>query len=116
MKMAKASEQDVEAALEVLRLLEAASRGWYLDDLQGSPPEFDPDNVKHLRTLHDRLMACMDKAPGGLARVVWGFRTVLANDVVDPDADVLELHPRIKAALNQAAPPPPASAAPPTTV
>ncbi|WP_143811007.1 hypothetical protein [Paraburkholderia piptadeniae] len=34
--------------------------------------------------------------------MAFGFTTLMSNDVVDPDLDHLELHPRIKAALDAA--------------
>lgn len=111
MKMAKASREDMDAANEIAGILDNVSSGYYpsSDDAPDSDPTFFDENDRaHLRFLYDRLTSCMERAPGGLFRVTGGFHTIMHNDVVNPDDDVLELHPRIVAALAAAQPPAPA--------
>ena len=99
MKMAKASEQDIDAAGDAMSLLNCISSGYYPssagDDCEDS--FFDEDNPKHLRKFYDLMYATVDKAPGWPGRVIGGMCYVILfdkNQIVDPDADVLELHPR----------------------
>lgn len=104
MKMAKADEKDINAAIKLAAILDDVDRGYYMhpeseDDDSDEPTFFDKDDLDHLRAFHDRVMACMKAAPGGLFRVVWGFDTIMHNDICDPNADTLELHPRIVQAL-----------------
>lgn len=106
MKMAKASEKDMEAAAVIMGILTDLDSGYFprLPDPDAEPDEneptfFDEDDEEHLRILHDRLKAALDLAPGCLGRVIGGFHTLMHNDIVDPDEDCLALHPRIVAAL-----------------
>lgn len=104
MKLAKADENDLRAALAITGVLDDIAKGEYPRDvqigdkgIQGSGEGwFDEDDPDHLRALYDRLKLCMDAAPGGLFRVTFGMATVMdpKNAIVDPDADHLALHPR----------------------
>lgn len=106
MKLAKADENDLHAALAITGVLDDIAKGEYPRDvqigdkgIQGSGEGwFDEDDPAHLRALYDRLKFCMDAAPGGLFRVTFGMATVLdpKNAIVDPDADHLALHPRFE--------------------
>jgi hypothetical protein len=105
-KMAKASEKDIDAAGELMRILNdisgghyPAKDGEYTDDI---PTFFDPDDPKHLRHFYDMVDATLDKSPGYPGRVIGGMCYVILydkNEIVDPAADTLELHPRLKKAL-----------------
>jgi len=103
MKMAKASKQDIDAAVDLAGVLGNVDKGYYPaapdSDDPDEPTFFDADDPEHLRAFYDRVKGCLDAAPGGLFRVVWGSHTLLRNDLVDPDLDHLELHPRITEAL-----------------
>lgn len=108
MKMAKASEHDMEAAAVLAGLLTDVDSGYFprLPDPDAAPDEnapiwFDPDDAEHLRIFYDRIKQVLDRSPGCLGRVIFGFHTLMHNDVVDPDDDCLALHPRIVAALAQ---------------
>lgn len=78
LKMAKASRQDIEAAMELVQLLDALEDG----DFSGS----DTEAIERIRALRER---------GSLMRVVWGLSVLLnpANAFVNPDSDVIEHHP-----------------------
>lgn len=107
MKMAKADTKDLDAATLLCsmlcdvfedRELPRSTDGEFHDEDAG---RFDADDRHHLRVLYDRIKHCMDAAPGGLRRVIWGMHTVLfaENEIVNPAADTLELLPRLVKAL-----------------
>lgn len=95
MKMSKASEQDMNSALTLCTLLNQVEDGYYPGTEDDGNLFFDPDNYTHLRVFYDQAMACLRAAPGGIVRVVAGMHTILHNEILDPDADTLELHPRL---------------------
>lgn len=103
MKMAKASERDIDAAGAAMSVLNDISSGYYpARDEEGDPPLFfDEDDPAHLRLFYDLMKKSLDDAPGWPGRVIGGMCFVIlydANRIVDPDADTLELHPRFKEA------------------
>ena len=97
MKMAKASEADMEMAIKVCSALEAIDRRFFPEGSEGSndPDDFDLDDDEHcgrvLRHIHELLQA------GSIGRVIWGMYVLLdpVNEFIDPDADTLEPHPDI---------------------
>lgn len=105
MRMAKASSKDIEAAGELMALLNDISSGYYPirnDDPEDTPNYFDEDDPEHLRMFYQRVSELLDKAPGFQSRIIGGMCYVILydkNEIVDPTADTLELHPRIKKAL-----------------
>lgn len=103
MKLAKASPEEVDALLNLMRVLNTADGEnmpckpdgtW--DD--GEDDYFDPSDRDHLRIFYDRVMACFADHPGGLTRTIGGYHLAMTNDVFDPDADSYEWHPDIQAA------------------
>lgn len=99
MKMAKASEKDIDAAGDAMSVLHDIGSGYYPrrdgDDCEDT--FFDADDRNHLRRFYDLMANTLDKAPGWPGRVIGGMCYVIMfgrNKIVDPDADVLELHPR----------------------
>ncbi|MFM0351253.1 hypothetical protein [Paraburkholderia sp. RL17-347-BIC-D] len=103
MKMAKASKQDIDAAVELVGVLGDIDKGYHpatpnAEDAD-EPTFFDEDDPEHLRVFYDRMKECLDSALGGMFRVVWGFSMIMSNDMVDPDLDYLAFHPRIVQAL-----------------
>lgn len=108
MRMAKASQDDMDAALDLAGILEDVGNGYFprrpsrMDGADDDDPTlFDEDDPEHLRAFYDRVRYCLDAAPGGVFRVVYGMATILdpRNEVVDQAVDHLELHPKITAAL-----------------
>jgi hypothetical protein len=106
MKMAKASERDIDAAGELMRILNDISGGHYpakdSEYTEYIPTFFDPDDYDHLRHFYDMVDATLDKAPGYPGRVIGGMCYVILydkNEIVDPEADTLELHPKLIKAL-----------------
>jgi hypothetical protein len=108
MKMAKATKEDMDAAMLLLGILEDVDSGRYPRRVDGTEPSedlhdddcepghFRPDQEDHLRAFYDRVMHCVRVRPSGISRVIWGFDTIMFNNILDPDKKTLELHPRFK--------------------
>lgn len=115
MKMAKADARDLRAANAVAGILEDIGKGYYprrvvetpdgIDFVQDSdddhPTFFDPDDEDHRAALIESLLLC--EKSGSLFRVTFGMQVLLdpRNEIVDPDADTLEAHPRFKLAMEE---------------
>ncbi len=97
MKMAKASEADLEAAIKIASALEAIDRGLMpegFDTDDGEREDFDIDSGRDCRNVIRYILDLMDN--GSIGRVVWGMAVILdpANEVIDPDASAIEHHPK----------------------
>lgn len=101
MKIAKPSERDLEAALDLMVILNQIDAGYGLDASDDASAFFDEDDVDHLKMLYSQIKECLDKAPGFANRVIGGMHTIMHNDIVDPNDDALSLHPRIVEALSK---------------
>lgn len=106
MKIAKADAKDLDALLNLMRVLNACDDDGFPCKPDGTWEEeeqgihwFDPEDTDHLRKFYDRVMGCIAETPGALTRAVSGFHLAMTNDVFDPDADVYEWHPTLKAAV-----------------
>lgn len=109
MKMARASEADMECALEVSRILEDLEKGYMPSADEDEGIEwFDQDNGEQCKRALGKLLEASRR--GSIFRVTFGMTVLLdpRNELMDPDADTLEKHPKIIAAL--AAPPQPVAA------
>lgn len=100
MKMAKATDRDIETAFELMRILNAVDDGYYPggdddEDAEDDPTFFDDDDKAHLTMFYERVRACMIKSPGFMGRVVGGMHTIMHNNILDPNDDCLALHPRL---------------------
>lgn len=101
-KMAKASQSDIAAAIELYQFLEAMRDGRPAADAveefdyegYGDLIERGADDAEYLLRAHER---------GGLFRVAWGLQVLLdpANEVVDPNQPHLELHPKHEQAAKE---------------
>lgn len=104
-RMAKATDADMDAAYDMANLLSELGKGYYPrrngDD--DAPTFFDSDDREHLEYLHQRILEIEDR--GSLFRVVGGMSTLLhaPNQIVDPDSDCIELHPKLRRALKVSA-------------
>lgn len=98
-RMAKASERDMDAGYDLMHVLSDLDRGYYpeLPDERkpDAPTFFDEDDHAHLQHLHSVLKKIIDRAPGFMVRVMGGMSCLLnpANAVIDPEADTIEFHP-----------------------
>lgn len=106
MKMAKATQKDIDAAGEAMALLNDISSGHY-PARQGDEcidTFFDPDEFDHLRKFYELMNATLDKSAGWPGRVIGGMCYVVMydkNEIVDPASDTLEIHPRFAKVAQQ---------------
>lgn len=109
MKMAKPSARDIEAAeelLQILQLIDARFGGPWANPeagdslselLQDGEEEFDCDNTTHLQTLYNNLARLLRTTPAFYGRVISGMCHVIMydkNQIIDPESDCIDLHPR----------------------
>lgn len=99
MKMAKASQDDLDMALDLIGVLDDIRKGYF-------PHRFDPESesIEWLYTqdsqqydkLIDRLRRLLSR--GSIGRVIMGMAVVCdpSNECIDPDADTIEHHPKRK--------------------
>lgn len=94
MKMAKANENDLSAALEMCRALEALEDGYLPAEMTA-----DDDGVayyadEHAEKVVEHLVSISKRA--SLFRVCFGMAVLLdpRNELVDPEAGTLEAHPK----------------------
>ena len=94
MKMAKANENDLNAALEICRALESLEDGYLPSEMTE-----DDDSVayyadEHAEKVVEHLIAISKRA--SLFRVCFGMTVLLdpQNELVDPEAGTLEAHPK----------------------
>jgi hypothetical protein len=101
MLLARATAADVEAGLRVTRILEDLEKRQFPDpDLTSENTEwFDDDDADQCQRVVRMLLAAVQGV--NLFRVTFGMGVVLdpRNELLDPDADTLEKHPKIVAAL-----------------
>lgn len=118
MKLANTSEQDMDTALHIggilndlddynrpfgtasIRTLESIDNPDAEEEPENDLADFDATDARHCRLFVQRLLKLLDRSPGCLNRVLWGFSTARSNDVFDKDSDHLKLHPRLEAALH----------------
>lgn len=109
MKMAKPSARDIEAAeelMQVLQLIDARFGGPWANPeagedlntlLEDGTENFDSDNITHLQTLYNNLARLLRNAPNFHGRVISGMCHVIMyekNQILDPASDCIDLHPR----------------------
>lgn len=95
-RMAKADKEDLDAAYQIMNLLDSMSRGYYPSSEEGTPMFFDSEDVDHLHFLHQRIIEIAENS-SGVSRVV-GAAGILLNEengLIDPAEDCIELHPSI---------------------
>lgn len=102
MKMAKASTEDIEMALDLASALEDIERNQLPAKICGED-DFewvDTDDARQYARLIEFLQTTL--ARGSLFRVVFGMAVLCdpKNKLIDPDADTLEHHPESFAAVD----------------
>lgn len=101
MKMAKASKEDLDMAMDLCGAIDALTNYWPTmpealstcdDDAMGAE-HFDRDDDKQCGKVLRHLLEIADR--GSLMRVVFGAAVMLdpRNKLVDPNADTIEHHP-----------------------
>ena len=99
-RLAKASQADLDAAYRIMSLLDCMDDGYYPSNEEGSPTFFDSDDWEHLQFLHQQIIEIAEHS-GGICRVI-GAAGILLNEqngLIDPDDDCIELHPDLKAMI-----------------
>lgn len=102
-KMARASERDMDCAIKLASAIDELDRGHMPDDPERSDLDqyegFDRHESRDCVSALNRLLDIASQ--GSISRVVWGLCVLLnpKNKVVDPECDHIDLHPRIKKAL-----------------
>lgn len=100
MKMAKASPEDLDMAMDLVNVLEDIERGFFPTKLQ-SDEDAESERVEWIDTAdrqqYERLFLGLKSLlnKGSIYRVIWGMAVVCdpANECIDPDADCIEHHP-----------------------
>lgn len=91
MKMAKASDKDLDKAIAFLNACESV-----LDnDEFPEGHEKEGQGINDCSTAVDLLNEQFQSAYSSLNRVIWGYYTLISpsNKLINPDSSVLELHP-----------------------
>ena len=94
--MAKANENDLNAALELCRALESLEDGYLPHEMdEGSDELVAYYADEHAEKVVDYLVSISKRA--SLFRVCFGMTVMLApeNELVDPNAETLEAHPKL---------------------
>ena len=104
MKMAKASEADLNMAMKMANYLDSIERGQMPDDLSEDSDSIewlDERDTDQYAKLLDGLRDILKR--GSIHRVIWGMAVVCdpANKCLDPDADTIEHHPDLVKAAEQ---------------
>lgn len=100
MKMAKASPEDLDMAMDLANVLDDIERGLFPTKLQ-SDKDAESERVEWIDTAdrqqYERLFFGLKWLlnRGSISRVIWGMAVVCdpANECIDPDADTIEHHP-----------------------
>lgn len=104
MLAAKACEDDLQCADQIVFTMEAIERGYLPDEMcvqEIGEPFSVEDSVQCQRVVRHLLDIASN---GSIGRVVMGVRQLLdpRSEVVAPDTDILALHPRLAQALEHA--------------
>lgn len=97
MKMAKASPEDLDMALDLISVLDDIERGYFPHRFSDPDVEssewIDTEDHEQYDRLIDNLRRLLNR--GSIGRVIMGMAVVCdpANECIDPDADCIEHHP-----------------------
>lgn len=103
-RMARATDKDMEVGYELMALLNDMDRGYYPvrrgDNEDDMPTLFDSDDREHLEYLHQRICEIADKS-GSFGRLMGALSIFLnpKNDIVDFADDCIELSPSLKESI-----------------
>jgi hypothetical protein len=121
MQLANATQQDTDTALAIggmlndlddcnstfrhcsIRTLESIDDPDAEEEPENPLEDFDPDDGEHCKILVQRLLHLLNRSPGCLNRVLWGYSSIRGNNLIDLDSDHLTFHPDIVAAKKKAA-------------
>ncbi|GEM_PF-3474042 len=97
MKMARASEQDLEVAQQTASFIESLQKEWVPEAMGSDGDFFDIEDAEQCQEVLRKLLEI--NGCGSIFRVTFGMLVLLdpANKLLDPDAETLECHPDINA-------------------
>lgn len=113
LRITKASDDDMMWGLTLMNVIEAVANNEMPPELAkeaGALGErYDSKDREHNRALVLYLQTMHHARPGALTRILFGLSALTnpENQIIDPDAEFIALHPRIKQALDRATAPPP---------
>ncbi len=99
MNIAKASERDINMALDLCSILESIERGSMpvsaTENGDDEDAEFDRDNHDDCRVVLNLIIDTL--RAGSIGRVIWGMAALVnpESKLLDPDADILKPHPSL---------------------
>jgi len=106
MKMAKATEADLEMANDLSRIIENIEAGHCPTQAMKDPESEDiewlhSDDSNQMQRLINAIRETSRR--GSIFRVTFGMSVVCdpVNELLDPDSDVLEIHPKLKKNANR---------------
>ncbi|MDZ7920661.1 hypothetical protein [Rhodoferax sp.] len=111
MKMAKASTADLDMAMELSNFLDDLDRGYLPAQAQSEDAKasdsiacLDADDGSQCSRVVAELRKILNK--GSISRVIFGMAVVCdpRNELLDPDVDTLEVHPKFAKLLAAKAP------------
>lgn len=99
MNIAKASERDINMAIDLCGILESLEKGFMpvevTENGDNEDAGFDRDNPDDCRVA---LNLIIDKLrAGSIGRVIWGMAALVdpGSTMLDPDADIIKPHPSL---------------------
>lgn len=113
LRITKASDDDMMWALTLMNVIEAVANNEMPPELAKEAGElgerYDSKDREHNRALVLYLQTMHHARPGALTRILFGLSALTnpENQIIDPDAEFIALHPKIKQALERAAAPQP---------
>lgn len=99
MRMAVASKADRDAAMTVATVMDSIEKGFMPADMDSPEDQFDVEDPFQCHAAIKFMLEATKNA--SLFRVAFGMDTILSpkNEVIDPDADHLCMHPKWTQAL-----------------
>lgn len=99
MNIGKASERDINMAIELCGMLESVEKGFMSVEAiktgDDEDNEFDRDNPDDCRAVLNLIIDTL--SAGSIGRVIWGMAALVnpESKLIDPDADILKPHPSL---------------------
>ncbi|MBN58707.1 hypothetical protein [Thalassolituus sp. UBA3500] len=98
MKLAKPNEQDLNGAIDIARILDDLSKGWFPSGDDGDH-EFDIMDSADCRKALDILIGISDQCSLMRAAMATLVLCDPDNKVIDPDIEHVDHHPEVKEAM-----------------
>jgi hypothetical protein len=99
--MAKASKKDIDMAIELTNFVETLAKGFLPEQIANELDDdfFDIEDGEACKKVINALLAIVDK--GSIGRVTWGMSIICdsENELIDPNAETIEIHPKIQRIL-----------------